>query len=177
MLARTDTSSGNRTMPSAPIYRAVMQLIEAQRLGCGLSMAEVERMSGLQDGFYSKMIYPDTPSGRQARWDTVQLAIQALFGKDFAIHIVAGSAENRPMRTALRMSPEATGHADKIRRWRDRKHFAELGRLGGASRAKLPKWKQSAIGRKAAKARWRRVRAAKRQGDAHKAANAKERVT
>lgn len=167
----TGSAGGNRTRPSTLVYRMLMLAIETRRKELGLSMATVNDLSGLQDGFFSKMIFPDTPSGRQARWETVQLAMEALFGKDFTIQIVPGSDENKRLSSAPGIDPGASANALKIRHWRHRKHFEQLGSKGGAARARLPDWKLTAIGRKGAKARWKKVRAAQRQGAKHKASN------
>jgi hypothetical protein len=40
---------------------------------------EVDDAAGLHDGFYSKLLHADRPSGRQVRWETLQLVITALF--------------------------------------------------------------------------------------------------
>lgn len=165
-------------MPSTPVYRALMAALEGRRLELGLSMATVNDISGLQDGFYAKMIHPDTPSGRQARWETVQLAVEALFGSGFVISIVPDEDENKRLLTAPRIDDSASANARNIRHWRHTKHFVELGRRGGISRAaKLGGDKCSRIASKAAKARWKRARAAKRSGEAHKKANEEARAT
>lgn len=169
-----NSAGGNRTRPCTAIYRVIMVEFERQRLARGLSMAQVDDLAGTQDGFYAKMIYPDTPTGRQSRWETVQDVADALFGRGFLISI-SGLENDRP--AALGIDKGASTNALKNRHWRHSKHFEQLGRLGGDARAKLPDWKLTAIGRKGAKARWKKARAAKRQGDAHKAANAEKRVT
>lgn len=158
-------------MPSTAIYRELMAVLEGRRVELGLSMATVNDMSGLQDGFFAKMLYPDTPSGRQARWETVQLAVEALFGKGFTVHIVADAEENRRITSAPIISADISTNARKIRHWRHSRHFSELGKKGAAARSKLPKHRLTAIYRKAAKKRWKRVRDAKRAGLAHKATN------
>lgn len=154
-------------MPSTAVYREFMACLEGRRVELGLSMATVNDMAGLQDGFFSKMLYPDTPSGRQARWETVQLAVEALFGKGFTVHIVADEDENRRLASAPVVDACASANARKIRHWRHSRHFAELGRLGAAARNRLGKEKLSAAARKG----WKKRRAAIRQGQAHKAAN------
>jgi hypothetical protein len=163
-------------MASTAVYREFMAALEGRRVELGLSMATVNDMAGLQDGFFAKMLYPDTPSGRQARWETVQLAVEALFGKGFTVHIVADEDENRRITSAPVIDVCASANARKIRHWRHSRHFAELGRLGGLSRAKLGKAKLSAIASKAQKKRWKRIRDAKRSGELHKKANAEART-
>lgn len=136
-------------------------------------MATVNDISGLNDGYYAKMIYPDTPSGRQARWEQVQLAVEALFGKGFRVEIIPDEAENRRLTSAPVIDETVSTNSRNIRHWRHRKHFSELGRIGAAARNKLGKNKLAAFARKG----WKRRRAAQRQGEAHKAANAEKRAT
>lgn len=162
-------------MPSTGIYRNLMMALEGRRVELGLSMAAVNDISGVNDGYYAKMLYPDTPSGRQARWEQVHDVVEALFGKGFTVKIVPDEVENTRLLSAPRIDENASGNARKIRHWRHRKHFVELGRLGGVMRAKLPPRKLTAIARKANKIRWKRIRDAKRSGEIHKKANA-ERV-
>lgn len=159
-------------MTSTAIYRSIMHVIEARRGELGLSMASVNDLAGLQDGFFAKMIYPDTPSGRQARWETVQLAVEALFGKNFAVQIVPDEAINRRVSTAIVTSPDISANARNVRHWRHRRHFVELSAKAALARAKIPEHKRKAAARKGAKKRWRRVRAAQRQGSRHVETNA-----
>ena len=49
------------------------------------SVMEVD--DGLQDGFYSKLLHADRPSGRQVRWETLQLVITALSPAGFDVEI------------------------------------------------------------------------------------------
>jgi hypothetical protein len=156
---------------STGIYRALMMALEGRRVELGLSMAAVNDLSGVNDGYYAKMIYPDTPSGRQARWEQVHDVVEALFGAGFTLVIVPDEEVNHRLRSAPRIDENISGNSRQIRHWRHRKHFEKLGRLGGEARAKLPKWKLTAIARKANKVRWSRARAAKRAGEAHRAAN------
>jgi hypothetical protein len=43
--------------------------------------------SGLNDGHYSHCLHVDRPSGRQARWETLQLVVSALFPGGFDVEI------------------------------------------------------------------------------------------
>lgn len=172
-MASAETERGRGiAMPSTAIYRELMAVLEGRRVELGLSMATVNDLAGLQDGFFAKMLYPDTPSGRQARWETVQLAVEALFGKGFSVQIVADAEENRRLTTAPVIDAGASANARQIRHWRHTKHFVNLGRLGGLARAaKHGGKKLSRIASKAQKKRWKRARAARRSGELHKAAN------
>lgn len=170
MTQAAPSKNGNRTRPSVAFYRALMVVFERQRLAMGYSMDEVDRIAGTQDGYFAKMLYPDTPTGRQALWPTVDIVAEALFGRDFEIVI---SGRNEPLVSALTIDKGASTNALKNRHWRHSRHFAELGRLGGLARAKnLSKQQIRAIGKKGAKAS-----KAKRQGIAHKVANVEKRAT
>ena len=157
---------------STGIYRALMMALEGRRVELGLSMAAVNDLSGVNDGYYAKMIYPDTPSGRQARWEQVHDVVEALFGAGFTLQIIADEDENRRLRAAPRIDDSASGSARKIRHWRHTRHFKELGVLGAKARnERLTPQQRSQSARKAVNIRWKRVRDAKRAGQAHKAEN------
>lgn len=162
---------------SVAVYRAIVFAIEKQRVSLGVSMAQVNEIAGVPDGYYAKMLYPDTPSGRQAQWQQVQDVIEALFGADFALQITPSEAENRRVTSAPIIDKGMSTNALQNRHWRHRKHFVELGKKGAAARDKVPKRKLSAIYRKAARNRWKRVRAAQRQGAAHAKGNAEKLVS
>jgi len=164
------TDGKNRVRPSTAIYRALMIAVEARRLELELSMATVNDLAGLQDGFFSRMIYPDTPSGRQARWETVDLAMEALFGRGYTITIQPGEMR---MPSMPRIDKGASSNALQVRHWRHRKHFQTLGQLGAmALHAKRTPEQRSKAARRAAKKRWRAVR----QGLAHKKRNEEARA-
>ncbi len=166
MTAATDGK--NRTRPSTAIYRILMMEFERQRLALGISMAQVDDLAGTQDGYYAKMLYPDTPLGRQARWDTVQDVADALFGRGFSVQMMASEAVGV---SAPTLEKGASANALKNRHWRHSKHYAEIGAKGGAARAKkLTKEQIVAIGKKGG-IKWRRMCAARRKGQKHLADN------
>jgi hypothetical protein len=163
----------NRTRPSSAIYRIIMVEFERQRLARGLSMSQVDDLAGTQDGFYGKMLYPDSPSGRQSRWETIQDVADALFGRGFEIRIIASEA---PIPSAAGIDKGASSNALKNRHWRHTRHFKELGSKGGKARfANKTRAEISAMQSKINRKRWRNYRRAikaQRAGEAHKAANA-----
>jgi hypothetical protein len=164
-------------MASTAIYRSLMQALEGRRVELGLSMATVTDMAGVSDGYYAKMIYPDTPSGRQARWEQVEDVVVALFGRGFTLVIVPDQEQNRVLQSALCSKKDLSANAVNIRHWRHKRHFQTLGSKGGkAFFAGKDKDERSAIMRKRAKKQWRRIREAQRQGEKHKAANAAARA-
>lgn len=175
-----NSAGGNRTRPCTAIYRALMEVFEARRLELGLPMNTDEvglnDLAGAADGYYAKMVYPDTPTGRQARWETVDEFATVLFGKGYSIQITPGDL-NRKTLAALSDSRHASSKAINIRHWRHSRHFSELGKRGGEARAaKLSPERRIAIAKKANRA-WLKAKKAKRQGAAHKAANAEKRAT
>ena len=180
-------------MAATSIYRALMVAVEARRLELGLSMDRVNDLAGLQDGYFAKMIYPDTPSGRQAQWATVDLAMEALFGKGYDVFVVSNSESKR---SAVSLDKGASTNALKNRHWRHSRHFSDLGARGGAATAKASSSKKRSMrARKASKAfwstqtpaqraekashaskiRWKRAREARRQGDARLAIRTNQR--
>jgi hypothetical protein len=141
-------------MKSTAVYRALMLAIEARRLELGIAMATVDDMAGLQDGYYAKMIYPDTPSGRCAQWATVDLVIQALFGTDYAVRFDGGYGD---MPATASIDKGASHKYLEYRHWRHSRHFQNLAKLGAAKRNEnLTPYQRVVLARKAAKARWRK---------------------
>jgi hypothetical protein len=106
--------------------------------------------SGLNDGHYSHCLHVDRPSGRQARWETLQLVVSALFpgGFDVEIKHKAGdplTAENHRLKVMFVA-------ADNNRLSR-RELMRELGKRGAAARmAKLTSGKRIKIAKRASRA-------------------------
>lgn len=164
-------------MASTGIYRALMEVFEGRRIELGLSMASVNDLSGVNDGYYAKMIYPDTPSGRQARWEQVQDVFEALFGTDFEVQIIAKNWREPSMLGTLKK--DLSTNSLQVRHWRHRSHFKKLGREGGRKRfIGKTETEISEMQREVALKRWRNHRKAKkaqRQGKTHREANEKAR--
>lgn len=168
------TDGKNRTRPSTAIYRAVMMEFERQRLARGLSMAQVDDLAGTQDGYYAKMLYPDTPLGRQARWETVQDVADALFGRGFAVQMV-GSEPSQP--STLGLDKGMSTNSLQIRHWRHSRHFKTLGKSGGSIRmSKLSEKARIRLAKKAGKASMRKLTAAERKERARNASIARWKV-
>jgi hypothetical protein len=122
----------NRTRPSTAIYRALMVALDDRRVKLDLSMERVNDLAGLQDGFWAKMADPDTEHGRQSKWESVDLVVEALFGTDYEISIKPRNYRNPPEQPT-RAQPSAKAARPRIH-WRHRKIFAELGKKGGKAR-------------------------------------------
>jgi hypothetical protein len=75
-----------------PFYRAVILEIERRRLALHLSMQELCDRAGVADYYWSKAVHANTPSGREARWSTLQDIVDAIYpaGYDVCITPKAG---------------------------------------------------------------------------------------
>jgi transcriptional regulator with XRE-family HTH domain len=115
----------------APFYMAVMLEIERRRLQLNISMQEVCDRSGVADYYYSKALHASTPSGREARWSTLQDIVDALFPAGYDVVI-------KP-KTGMRLNPDQLRCKIKFAaaptdRKLQRALMSELGRKGGIAR-------------------------------------------
>lgn len=142
----------NRGKVIVPFYRALMLELECRRQATGISMEQMNELMGNAERSYAKMLHPETPSGRLARWPTIQKAIDVLFMDGFRLRIERSN--DGPLTTA--------GTRERIHnsaRFYDRRLFREhMSEIASVRARIIPPEKLSAIGRKAAKARWRKVR-------------------
>lgn len=140
------------------IYRAVMVEIERRRLQLGWPMWRLDDAAGTQDGYYGKALYADTKSGRQCRWDTLDLYFLALFPEGYDVVIKpkkGGYMSTLKQRSKIRAAAAYT--SDKLMRER----MSEIGKIGGSkggkARAKrIGKRRRRAIAKMGGKARWRK---------------------
>ncbi|MFZ2157238.1 MAG: hypothetical protein WAV72_14110 [Bradyrhizobium sp.] len=137
-----------------PLYRSIVLEIERRRLHLGVSMDELSDRAGVADRFYSKMLYPDTPSGRQARWSTLQEICDAIFPEGFDVEIrpKAGrrlDAEDLRCKIKFAAAPKDGRSQRELMR--------ELGRRGGIARREkyktMPRKQRLALAKKARKTR------------------------
>jgi hypothetical protein len=115
------------------IYRAITLECERRRQQLGRSMWKVDDAAGLQDGFYSKLLHADRPSGRQVRWETLQLVITALYPAGFDVEIKHKSCD--PLTAEKHRLKVMFAAADNNRLTR-RALMRELGKRGAAARQK-----------------------------------------
>lgn len=140
----------DRTQPCTPIYRAVMLEIERRRLALGISMEEVSDRAGVADRYFSKLLYADSPRGRQAQWSTIQELVDALFPEGVDIEL-------RPKK-GLRLGPEDLrckikfASAPKDPRTH-RELMRELGKKGAEAFKRLSPEQRSASAKKGAATR------------------------
>lgn len=87
---------------STVLYRALIDQLADRIAYLGLTMWQVDDLSGVPDGYTAKALHPDTPSGRQATWPQIQLIIDALYPDGFAFVVIPRAPKRRPYR---RQSP------------------------------------------------------------------------
>jgi hypothetical protein len=144
-------------MTPTSIYRGIMLECERRRQSLGLAMWKVDELAGTQDGYYAKAVHADAASGRQAQWETLQDIIDALFPSGVDVVIRPGSDS---MHTAVSFQNKLR-HVQAVHNPKtQRELMAELSSLASAARQNIPVWKRRQIARKAARARWRKVKAA-----------------
>ena len=145
---------------ATPIYRALMVAIETRRQELGLPMWKVDDAAGTPDGYFPKALWPDTPSGRQANWDTVQTLIETLWPDGFTLTVKEKNGASMPaskQRVAVRFAG-ARFDAEKRADWMTELSKKGASKGGHARADKLSKRRRHRIARKAAKARWRKPR-------------------
>lgn len=145
---------------STVLYRAIFLELERRRLAVGVTMAQLDDAAGVQDGYYPKMLWSDTPSGRVSRWETVQLIVDALYPAGFDLIMTPKPMilTEPSMRSKIRF---AAGQWD---RKLYREQMREIGRKGGVSRTEsLTKEERESAAQHAINTRWRRHREKQRQ--------------
>jgi hypothetical protein len=151
---RSPVEAGEGRRRVMPFYRAIMLEIERRRTALGISMEEATDRAGLADRYLSKAIWADAPSGRQARWDSLQDIVDALFPEGYDIEIrpkkgLRLSAEDLRCKIAFASAPNDSRGQRALMR--------ELGRQGGKARAEayktMPREKRLAIAARARKTR------------------------
>jgi hypothetical protein len=118
--------------PIPPIYCAIVLEIERRRQACGISMDEMSELMGTAERAYAKMLYPETSSGRVARWETVQKAVDVLFCDGFRLHLERSPG---PALTTEGTRRKILASAAFFNRATARQVMAERGRKGGIARA------------------------------------------
>jgi hypothetical protein len=138
----------SRRAPATGIYQAIIGQLHARIRRLGVPMWVCDDRAGLQDGYTAKLLHPDTPSGRQARWETLQLLIDAMYPEGFVLTIRPRRGETKPFQK----------NPNKITDQRVRSVLMALGRQGGIksgeARAKLPPEQRKKLGAAARKVRW-----------------------
>lgn len=134
-------------MPATALYRAIMLEVERRRIELGITMLDLDEIAGTQSGYYGKCQAVDAKSGRQARWETVDLFVQALFPAGMRIKIDQcddGQLSAASYRRKIVFAAAASGKRNV------RSLMLDLAKEGGKARAqRLTPYERSEIARKA----------------------------
>jgi hypothetical protein len=136
------------SMPSTALYRAVIAEVRRQIALRGWTMWQCDERSGVQEGYTAKALHPDTPSGRQSRWETLQLLVDALFPGGLTVRIQDEMHARASMPKGLR-----NGYSE------------EASKMAYLRARKLSPARRKKIAKRAANERWRRQREAVRTED------------
>lgn len=138
-------------MAATAIYRALVAEIERRRIQLGWTMEELNEACGYQPGYWSKMLYVDKPSGRQARWEMVEYAMLAMFpdGYDLALKPQLGGMLNQfSMRYHIK-------HAAPPGTPTFRERMSQAGKKSAPARMeKMTPERRKEVAKQAAGARW-----------------------
>jgi hypothetical protein len=150
-------------MRTTPFYRAVMLDIERRRIELGITMLDMDELAGTQSGYYGKCQAVDSHSGRQARWETIDLFVQVLFPRGVDVRLAPGregELSAASYRDKIVFAAAASGRKNV------RSLMLDLAKKGGHKRADiLTPDRRRAIARKAGKAS-AKARRLKRRMDA-----------
>jgi hypothetical protein len=136
----------------APIYSALMQAIEARRARAGLSMVQLEELAGLSEGYFSKMLHPQSAEGRCASLDMVQKIVDVLFDGACVVKLLERHQSGIPAEANIKKINAAV-------RTYLRGHCIKIAPLGAAARnKKLTPAQRRTLARRAIRARWKRHR-------------------
>lgn len=143
----------SRRAPATNVYLQIIGQAHARIRRLGIPMWKCDDLSGMQDGYSAKVLHPDTPSGRQARWDTLQLLLDAIYPEGFVLTI---KPRGKGQSKGLAREP------NKVSDQRIRAVLMALGRQGGIKsgqvRAALSQEKRAALTEAARKVRWQHKR-------------------
>ncbi|MFK8251777.1 hypothetical protein [Ancylobacter terrae] len=138
-----------RHTPATALYLAITAQIHQRIRRLGITMARCDDLSGLQDGYVAKLLHPDTKTGRQANWATLQLLVDAVFPDGYDIII-----RPRDGRKAEKLVPETNPTVDA----RTRSVMAAMGRKGGLKSWEVRKAKLTAAEQRLVEENPRRAR-------------------
>ncbi|MBP2290761.1 hypothetical protein [Azospirillum rugosum] len=105
-------------------------------------MEKLDDRAGANDGYFAKILHADTPSGRQAGWEMLDLYAQALFpgGVSAALaptmrglKLPAPANENTPA-VQLPLDLDVAGPYCSLRSWYRRRRPPRIYRVGGGRR-------------------------------------------
>jgi hypothetical protein len=106
---RLIASLAGNTRLCTPLYRSLLLAIERRRRQLGWPSSYLDDRAGTQDGYFQKILHADAPSGRCARWETLQLVVDALFPD--GINLLAS---NNPAQLPRFVVGEAPGLSEEL---------------------------------------------------------------
>ena len=124
-----------RITPVSETYRAFAAQLQDRIRRLGLPMWRCDDLSGLQDGYTAKLLHPDTPSGRQATWATLDLLMGALFPDGYSI-VIKPHDGSKARRLASPQNPTVAQ--------RDRAILQKYGRMGGLKSGEVRRARKAA---------------------------------
>jgi hypothetical protein len=77
-----------RRKPAAKVYEKMISAIDRRRRALGWTCLDLDDKAGWQDGYYGKAAHPNSPSGRQAGYYLLDLALDALCPAGYEVLIV-----------------------------------------------------------------------------------------
>lgn len=106
-------------------------------------MAELDDRAGTNDGYFAKCLHADTPSGRQAGWDMLDLFAQALFPAGARVALapalpglrLPSPANSNLPAEQLELDLDVGGPYCSLRSWYRRRRAPRAYRAGGKRRA------------------------------------------
>ena len=122
----TSTTAEPRRPAVSHVYRDLAAQLHDRIRRLGLPMWRCDDLSGVQDGYTAKMLHPDTPSGRQASWPTLDLMMQALYPDGYTL-IIKPNDGGRALKLTAPRNPTVDA--------RERAIMKKMGRLGGLKAA------------------------------------------
>jgi hypothetical protein len=116
---------------AARSYALLIACCRGRKDESAASFETLDEITGLAPGYCSKAFSPNSPSGRQANWDSLDCILEALFGPNFSI-TVSGEPK-RKLGAPSSSEPQARTLRQAVH-WRDRRFFQVLGAKGRQAR-------------------------------------------
>ena len=166
---RTETHVTNRS-GVVPIYRAIAAELERLFLATGAPQEKAAEFIGLPDRYIAKMFNPDSASGKQPSWPTVQRFVDFVASDGVTVKIIARPG---PIFDALSRKFEMRFDKALANPRTRRQLLAEWGRRGGLKQRELSKDQRAKIGKRLNRARNLKLSKGKRSELAARAARAR----
>lgn len=174
-MIETPTINGKRKPPAAGIYLAIVRAVDRRIRTLGWTMEDCDTRAGLPDRYVAKAPHPNTASGRQASWQSLQCLIGALYPNGVRVRLEPLPITDARQLERLRKQEPLRKFGGCDRRKFDLLEFSRRGGIAGAKarNEKLTPQRRSAIARKAARARQAKLTPQERAEIARDAARAR----